>query len=90
MMNHVVDHALTTVRCTLDGMEAVIQMTMEVDDVNMDAVGYLLQNCIATIREQCDAVEKQVQDAPGEPPRGRQGAFCPTAGPNITKQEKMH
>ena len=45
---------------------------------------------IAQTFAQCDAVEKQVQDAPGEPPRRRQGAFCPTAGPNITKQEKMH
>ena len=58
-MNHDIDHALTTIHCTLDGIEAVIQMTMEVKSVNMDAVGYLLQNCIAVIREQCDVIAGQ-------------------------------
>ena len=42
LMNHDIDHALTTIHCTLDGIEAVIQMTMEVKSVNMDAVGYLI------------------------------------------------
>ena len=68
MINHTVDHALTTIHCTLDGVEAVIQMTMEVKEVDMDAVGYLLQSCIATIREQCSAIEGQILAAPGGEP----------------------
>lgn len=68
MINHTVDNALTTIHCTLDGMESVIQMAAEVESVNMDAVGYLLQNCIATIREQCSAIEGQISVAPGGEP----------------------
>ena len=37
-MDRTLDHALTTIDCTLDGMEAVIQMFMEVKTVNAEAV----------------------------------------------------
>ena len=57
MINHIIDHALSTIGCTLDGMEAVIEMMTEVESVSTDAIGYLLINCIASIREQCDAIE---------------------------------
>ena len=57
MINHVIDHALTTIGCTLDGMAAVIEMMTEVESVSSDAIGYLLINCIASIREQCKAIE---------------------------------
>lgn len=60
MINHIIDHALTTISCTLDGMEAVIEMTTEVESVSVDAVGYLLINCIASIRKECDVIEKEV------------------------------
>lgn len=59
-MDRTLDHALTTIDCTLDGMVAVIQMFMEVKTVNADAVGYLLINCIATVREQFNVIEKHV------------------------------
>ncbi len=59
-MDRTLDHALTTIDCTLDGMEAVIQMFMEVKTVNAEAVGYLLINCIATVREQLNVIEKHV------------------------------
>ena len=39
MLIREIDHALTTIHCTLDGMEAVIQMIMEVQTINADAVG---------------------------------------------------
>ena len=42
MLIREIDHALTTIHCTLDGMEAVIQMIMEVQTMDADAVGYLL------------------------------------------------
>ena len=42
MLIRKIDHALTTIHCTLDGMEAVIQMIMEVQTMNADAVSYLL------------------------------------------------
>lgn len=60
MINHIIDHALTTISCTLDGMEAVIEMTTEVETVSAEAVGYLLINCIAAIRKECDVIEKEV------------------------------
>ena len=60
MSNQIIDHALTTIDCILDGMEALVQMTMEVETVNAEAVGYLLLNCISLIRDQCDAI-KDVQ-----------------------------
>lgn len=56
MSNQIIDHALTTIDCTLDGMEAVVQMTMEVETVNIEAVGYLLLSCISSIRDQCNAI----------------------------------
>jgi hypothetical protein len=39
MLIREIDHALTTIHCTLDGMEAVIQMIMEVQTIDADAVG---------------------------------------------------
>ncbi len=59
MINHIIDHALTTIICTLDGMEAVIEMTTEVDSVSAEAIGYLLINCIASIRKECDTIAKE-------------------------------
>lgn len=59
MINHIIDHALTTIDCTLDGMEAVIEMMTEVDSVSAEAVGYVLINCIASIRNECDAIAKE-------------------------------
>ena len=58
-MNHQIDHALTTISCTLDGMEAVIQMMMEVESANKDAIGYLLVGCISDIRKHCAVIEKE-------------------------------
>lgn len=58
MLIREIDHALTTINCTLEGMEAVIQMTMEVQTLNADAVGYLLIGCISSIRQESDAIEK--------------------------------
>ncbi len=60
MINHIIDHALTTIRCTLDGMEAVIEMTTEVDSVSAEAVGYLLIGCIASIRKECKSIEEEI------------------------------
>lgn len=60
MINHVIDHALTTIGCTLEGMEAVIEMTMEVETVSAEAVGYLLINCIASIKKECYAIEEEI------------------------------
>ena len=59
MINHIIDHSLTTISCTLDGMEAVIEMTTEVETVSADAVGYLLIGCIAAIRKECDSIAKE-------------------------------
>ncbi len=61
MINHVIDHALTTIGCTLDGMEAVIEMTTEVETVSVEVVGYLLINCIASIRKECEAIAKEAE-----------------------------
>lgn len=60
MINHIIDHALTTIGCTLDGMEAVIEMTTEVETVSAEAIGYLLINCIASIRTECKSIEKEI------------------------------
>ena len=35
-MNHQIDHALTTISCTLDDMEAVLLMMMEVESANKE------------------------------------------------------
>lgn len=51
MINHIIDHALTTIGCTLDGME--------VETVSAEAVGYLLINCIASIRTECESIKKE-------------------------------
>lgn len=61
MIDHIIDHALTTIRCTLDGMEAVIEMTTEVDSVSAEAVGYLLINCISSIRKECDTIAEETR-----------------------------
>ena len=61
MINHIIDHALTTIGCTLDGMEAVIEMTTEVETVSAEAVGYLLIGCIASIRKECDSIKKEFE-----------------------------
>lgn len=58
MLIQEIDHALTTIHCTLDGMEAVIQMTMEVQTLNAEAVGYLLIGCISSIRQESTAIEE--------------------------------
>jgi hypothetical protein len=60
MINHIIDHALTTIGCTLDGMEAVIEMTTEVETVSAEAVGYLLIGCIASIRKECESIKKEI------------------------------
>lgn len=52
------DHSLNTIQCTLDGMEAVFRMMMEVETTNQEAVGYLMQSCIATIRQECNMIEE--------------------------------
>ena len=56
-----IDHALTTIHCTLDGMEAVIQMIMEVQTINTNAVGYLLIGCISSIRQESKAIEETMK-----------------------------
>ena len=38
-------------------MAAVIEMTSEVEIVSTEAVGYILLNCIAVIREECNTIE---------------------------------
>lgn len=48
MINHMIDHVLTTIRCMLDKMEAVAQM-MEVESTNIETVGQLMISFIATI-----------------------------------------
>ena len=58
-MNHQIDHALTTIRCTLDGMEAIFQMMMEVESANKDAIGYLMLSCVSDIRKHCDVIEAE-------------------------------
>lgn len=55
-MNHQIDHALTTISCTLDGMEAVLQMMMEVESANKDAIGYLMLSCTSDIRKHCAVI----------------------------------
>ena len=59
LITHIIDHALTTIGCTLDGMETVIEMTTEVETVSGEAAGYLLISCIATIWKECDAIVKE-------------------------------
>ena len=61
MINHIIDHSLTTIRCTLSGMEAVAQMMMEVETTNIEALGYLISSCVADIRRECDAIEDENQ-----------------------------
>ena len=63
-MNHQIDHALTTISCTLDGMEAVIQMMMEVESANKDAIGYLMISCISDIRKHCTVIEAEINNRP--------------------------
>ncbi len=60
MINHIIDHSLTTIRCTLSGMEAVAQM-MEVETTNIGALGYLISSCVADILRECDAIEYENQ-----------------------------
>ena len=52
------DHSLNTIQCTLDGMEAVFQMMIEVESTDLEAVGYLMQSCIASIRQECNTIEE--------------------------------
>lgn len=61
MKSHKVDHSLTTIRCTLSGMEAVAQMMMEVETTNIEALGYLMSSCVADIRRECNAIEEENQ-----------------------------
>ena len=61
MLIREIDHALTTIHCTLDGMEAVIQMIMEVQTINPDAVGYLLIGCISSIRQESKTIEETMK-----------------------------
>lgn len=63
-MNHKIDHALTTISCTLDGMEAVIQMMMEVESANKEAIGYLMIGCISDIRKHCDVIGAETNAGP--------------------------
>ena len=58
MLVREIDHALTTIHCTLNGIEAVIQMTMETQSTNFEAVGYLLLGCISSIRQESNAIEE--------------------------------
>lgn len=66
-MNHQIDHALTTISCTLDGMEAVLQMMMEVESANRDAIGYLMLSCISDIRKHCAMIEAETNVDPTAP-----------------------
>jgi hypothetical protein len=61
MLIREIDHALTTIHCTLDGMEAVIQMIMEVQTINADAVGYLLIGYISSIRQESKTIEETMK-----------------------------
>ena len=61
MLIREIDHALTTIHCTLDGMEAVIQMIMEVQTMNADAVGYLLLGYISSIRQESNTIEETMK-----------------------------
>jgi len=61
MLIREIDHALTTIHCTIDGMEAVIQMFMEVQTMNADAVGYLLLGCISSIRQESKTIEETMK-----------------------------
>ena len=63
-MNHQIDHALTTIICTLDGMEAVLQMMMEVESANKDAIGYLMLSCTSDIRKHCAVIEAETKGSP--------------------------
>lgn len=63
-MNHQIDHALTTISCTLDGMEAVLQMMMEVESANKDAIGYLMLSCTSAIRKHCAVIEAETKGSP--------------------------
>lgn len=58
MLIREIDHALTTIQCTLDGIEAVIQMAMETQSINFEAVGYLLLCCISSIRQESNEIEE--------------------------------
>ena len=49
-MNHEIDHVLTTISCTLNGMEAVLQMMMEVESANKDVIGELMLSYTSDIR----------------------------------------
>jgi hypothetical protein len=62
MINHIIDHALTTIGCTLDGMEAINQMMMEVERPNPEAIGYLMLDCIASIRQECATIEAELEN----------------------------
>ena len=61
MKSHKVDHSLTTIRCTLSGIEAIAQMMMEVETTNIEALGYLMSSCVADIRRECNAIEEENQ-----------------------------
>ena len=63
-MNHEIDHALTTISCTLDGMEAVLQMMMEVESANKEAIGYLMIGCISDIRKHCVVIGTETNAGP--------------------------
>ena len=63
-MDHKIDHALTTICCTLDGMEAVLQMMMEVESTDKDAIGYLMLSCTLDIRKHCAVIEAETKGSP--------------------------
>lgn len=62
MKNQTLVHSLNTIQFTLDGMEAVNQMMMEVEQTNPEAIGYLMLNCIASIRQECAAIEIELDN----------------------------
>ena len=64
-MYQTIDHSLNTIYCTLDGMDAIFQMMMEVDEVDAEAIGYLMLSCITSIRNECYNIEKQTKNANG-------------------------
>ena len=61
-MHQTIDHSLNTIYCTLDGMDAIFQMMMEVDVVDAEAIGYLMLSCITSIRHECNNIEEQTKN----------------------------
>lgn len=48
-------------------MEAVLQMMMEVESANKDAIGYLMLSCTSDIRKHCAVIEAETNVEPADP-----------------------